>query len=107
MLIGYTVDDINISAGPDTIMAVRVRPWGDTIHTVNVTVDYGSLPSMGVQMAAGDLHVIFAGQVATKGHISICSDTVFAGRSGITRDITKPGIYGGFPARPHMDRKKI
>jgi len=58
VLIGYTVDDINISAGPDTIMAVRVRPWGDTIHTVNVTVDYGSLPSMGVQMAAGDLHDI-------------------------------------------------
>jgi UDP-3-O-[3-hydroxymyristoyl] glucosamine N-acyltransferase len=48
-------------------------------------------------------HVTFAGQVATKGHISICSDTVFAGRSGITRDITKPGIYGGFPARPHME----
>jgi UDP-3-O-[3-hydroxymyristoyl] glucosamine N-acyltransferase len=48
-------------------------------------------------------HVVFAGQVAAKGHISICSDTVFAGRSGITRDITKPGIYGGFPARPHME----
>ena len=48
-------------------------------------------------------HVIFAGQSATKGHISICSDTVFAGRSGITKNITEPGIYGGFPVRPHME----
>lgn len=48
-------------------------------------------------------HVILAGQAAAKGHIKICSNTVFAGRSGITRDITEPGIYGGFPARPHME----
>jgi hypothetical protein len=55
VLIGYTVDDISISPGPETTMAVRIRPWGETIRSVHVTVDYGSLPPMGVKMANGDL----------------------------------------------------
>lgn len=55
VLIGYTVEDIRITPGPDTHLAVRIRPWGETIKKVNITVDYGSLPLMGWQAADKDL----------------------------------------------------
>lgn len=55
VLIGYTVDDIRIDPGADTMLSVQIRPWGDTIRTVSVTVDYGALPELGRQMADEDL----------------------------------------------------
>ena len=55
VLIGYTVEDIRISPGADTALTVRIRPWGDTIRSVRMTVDYGALPEKGRRLADGDL----------------------------------------------------
>ena len=55
VLIGYTVESIAINPGSRTDLDVRIRPWGDTIRKVNLTVDYGALPEMGRQMVDKDL----------------------------------------------------
>lgn len=44
--------------------------------------------------------VTIGGHCGIADHITICDRTRFAGLSGITRDITEPGDYGGFPAMP-------
>lgn len=55
VLIGYTVESIAINPGSRTDLDVRIRPWGDTIRKVNLTVDYGALPEMGRKMVDTDL----------------------------------------------------
>lgn len=55
VLIGYTVDDVQIIPGVDTKLLVRIRPWGETIRHVETTLDYGALPALGCQMAEKDL----------------------------------------------------
>lgn len=51
---------------------------------------------------SGD-NVTFGGQVGTNGHIKIGSHSVFAARSGITKDTPDGVFYAGFPARPHQE----
>ena len=55
VLIGYTVESIQIQPGEDTTLAVQIRPWGETIQSVAMHVDYGALPDMGRRLADGDL----------------------------------------------------
>lgn len=55
VLIGYTVDDISLSPGADTQLDVRIRPWGNTIRTVHVHFNYGSLPALGQELAGHDV----------------------------------------------------
>ena len=47
-----------------------------------------------------------AAQTGMVGHIEICSNTTLAARSGVTKSITKPGIYWGTPAIPFKEEKK-
>ncbi|MCH4179088.1 MAG: hypothetical protein LKF47_04380 [Megasphaera sp.] len=55
VLIGYTVERLTIAAGADTTLQVVIRPWGETIHSADIIVDYGSLPQMGQALANTDL----------------------------------------------------
>jgi len=45
--------------------------------------------------------VIMGAQSGVTGHVSVCDNTMLAGRSGVISDITKPGIYSGFPSMEH------
>jgi UDP-3-O-[3-hydroxymyristoyl] glucosamine N-acyltransferase len=47
--------------------------------------------------------VTFGAQSGVAGHLSIGDNIMFAARSGVTKDITKSGIYAGFPAKPHKE----
>lgn len=38
---------------------------------------------------------LFAGQVGTVGHISICDDVVVRGKAVVSKSIDKPGVYAG------------
>jgi UDP-3-O-[3-hydroxymyristoyl] glucosamine N-acyltransferase len=40
------------------------------------------------------------------GHINITDNVVLTGRAAASNDITKPGIYGGFPLEPHRESVK-
>ena len=55
VLIGYTVEHIELVPGPETMLSVQIRPWGSTIRRVHVRFDYGSLPTLGQEMAGRDL----------------------------------------------------
>lgn len=46
-------------------------------------------------------NVVMGGQSATAGHLSIAPFTTLAARSGVTKSITKGGIYSGFPLMEH------
>jgi UDP-3-O-[3-hydroxymyristoyl] glucosamine N-acyltransferase len=43
-------------------------------------------------------NVIMAGGSGAADHVSICSNARIGGRAGVTRDVTTPGDYLGFPA---------
>ena len=43
---------------------------------------------------------VFGGQVGIKDHVRVCDGVTVASKSGITKDITEPGTYAGFPAEP-------
>lgn len=55
VLIGYTVDDIQIAGNSDAIVDVKIRPWGQTIQSIRVDVDYGALPTLGKNLADTDV----------------------------------------------------
>jgi UDP-3-O-[3-hydroxymyristoyl] glucosamine N-acyltransferase len=43
-------------------------------------------------------YVTLGGRVAIRDHVSIASKVRLAANSSVTKDIQKPGDYGGFPA---------
>jgi UDP-3-O-[3-hydroxymyristoyl] glucosamine N-acyltransferase len=46
-------------------------------------------------------NVVMGGQSATAGHLTIAPFTTLAARSGVTKSITKGGVYSGFPLMEH------
>ena len=52
-------------------------------------------------------YVTLAGQVAIGGHLEICSQVTVLAKSGVTKNITEPGAYIGFPAKPLMEGRRI
>ena len=43
---------------------------------------------------------VIGGQVGIADHVHLCEGVTVASKSGVTKDINKPGIYVGFPAEP-------
>jgi UDP-3-O-[3-hydroxymyristoyl] glucosamine N-acyltransferase len=46
-------------------------------------------------------NVVMGGQSAAAGHLTIAPFTTFAARSGITKSVSKAGVYSGFPLMEH------
>lgn len=46
-------------------------------------------------------NVVMGGQSATAGHLTVAPFTTLAARSGVTKSITKGGVYSGFPLMEH------
>uniref|UniRef100_A0A803NZ18 Reverse transcriptase domain-containing protein n=2 Tax=Cannabis sativa TaxID=3483 RepID=A0A803NZ18_CANSA len=58
-------------------------------------------------VTVGD-YVTMGGRVLVRDHVSIASKVRLAGASCVTKDITEPGDYGGFPAVPiHEWRRQV
>ncbi len=51
--------------------------------------------------------VRMGGQVGSAGHLEIADDVTIIAQSGISKSITKKGIYFGTPAKPRLDAFKI
>jgi len=47
--------------------------------------------------------VIASGSTGFIDHLDICDDAVFVHRAGVTKDVTKPGVYAGMPLQPMAD----
>lgn len=46
-------------------------------------------------------NVVMGGQSATAGHLTVAPFTTLAARSGVTKSITRGGVYSGFPLMEH------
>lgn len=51
-------------------------------------------------------YVTIAAQSGVAGHLSIGDQVVLAGKSGFLKDVQKPGIYLGLPARPIVEEQR-
>jgi UDP-3-O-[3-hydroxymyristoyl] glucosamine N-acyltransferase len=47
------------------------------------------------------------GGVHVSGHLHITDGVTMAGRTGVTKDITEPGMYIGFPHQPYREGAKV
>ena len=54
--------------------------------------------------AAGSVTVeancVIGGQAGIADHVYLCEGVIVASKSGVTKNIFKPGTYAGFPAEP-------
>ncbi|KAL8107805.1 hypothetical protein AgCh_024273 [Apium graveolens] len=81
----YVDEDGNMVKKPQTL---KVRIGNHVEIGANSCIDRGSV---------GD-YVTFGGRVAVRDHVSIVSKVRLAANSCVTKDISVPGDYGGFPA---------
>ncbi len=51
-------------------------------------------------------HFISGGKASVTGHVTITNNVQISGMSGVTKNIDKPGQYGGFPLQPLGDYLK-
>ena len=51
--------------------------------------------------------VTMAGQSATVGHVKLADQVTVTGRGAVTKDLVKPGVYRGTPARPMAEAMKV
>lgn len=52
-------------------------------------------------------HVTIAGQVGIAGHLEISDQVTLLAKAGVTKNITEPGAYTGFPAKPLMEGRRM
>lgn len=52
-------------------------------------------------------HVIIAGQTGIAGHLEIGDQITLMAKSGVTKSLTEPGAYMGFPAKPLMEGRRL
>lgn len=98
-----TLGETRIGAGTKMDSSVHIG------HNVIIGRDCVICGLVGVAGSArlGD-RVILAGQVAVNNHIEVASDVIVGAKGGVTKDLSKPGVYMGFPAVPAQEwRKKI
>lgn len=51
-------------------------------------------------------HVTIAAQVGVAGHLQIADNVVLGARTGVTKTITDPGMYLGFPHQPAAEERR-
>jgi len=52
-------------------------------------------------------YVTMGGQVGVAGHLQIADQVMLFAKSGVTKSLTQPGAYTGFPARPIAEGRKV
>ncbi len=72
----------NVEIGENTIIAAQVGVAG--------SVKIGK-------------NCLFGGQVGVSDHVTIGDNIIVAGQSGVTKNLDKPQLYIGYPARPARD----
>ena len=111
-------DDVEIGANTtidrgalaDTIIGKGVRI--DNLVQIAHNVQIGDHTAIAAQVGIAGSTVVgkrcmFAGQAGIVGHINICDDVIVAGKTVISKHVTKPGFYAGsIPGEPHKDWKR-
>lgn len=75
----------------------------------NIRIGRNTLVTGGL-ITAGSVTIgsncVFGGRTTIKGHLKITDGAHFGGISGITKDVSKPGEYGGLPLQPIGDEMR-
>lgn len=72
----------------------------------NVHIDEGTLFASQACIAGSTYigkRVMSSGQVGVLDHLKVADNVVLVHRSGVTEDITEPGMYAGVPAKPFKE----
>lgn len=75
----------------------------------NVQIGENALITAGFIVAGSTVigrNLMTAGGVHMVGHVKVADNVILTGRAGVTSDISKSGMYGGFPIEPHIDSVK-
>jgi UDP-3-O-[3-hydroxymyristoyl] glucosamine N-acyltransferase len=111
-------DDVEIGANSTvdraTIGVTRIGAGtkiDDQVHVAhNVVIGRNCLLCGQVGIAGsskiGD-NVVMGGQVGINDHVEIGNDIVLGAQAGVFGDLDKPGIYSGYPARPHNEQLRL
>lgn len=108
-------DDVEIGANTtidcgaigDTVIDDGVRI--DNLVMIAHNVHVGAHTAMAAMVAvAGSTTIgkrcLFAGKSGAVGHVSVCDDVVILGKTMVSKDIRKPGVYNAsFPAEPSKE----
>jgi UDP-3-O-[3-hydroxymyristoyl] glucosamine N-acyltransferase len=52
-------------------------------------------------------YVTMGGQVGVAGHLEIADKVMLFAKSGVTKSLTEPGAYTGFPAKPLLEGRRM
>ncbi len=52
-------------------------------------------------------YVVMGGQVGVAGHLEIADQVSVLAKSGITKNLSEPGAYTGYPAKPLMEGRRL
>ncbi|MES2856020.1 MAG: UDP-3-O-(3-hydroxymyristoyl)glucosamine N-acyltransferase [Bdellovibrionota bacterium] len=69
----------------------------------NTSIGKNSVITEGFSVAGSSkigANFVSGGHAGVVGHLEICDGVQIAGLSGVTKTITKPGAYGGYPLQP-------
>jgi UDP-3-O-[3-hydroxymyristoyl] glucosamine N-acyltransferase len=110
-------DDVELGAG----VTVDRGTLGDTrigrgtkvddqvhlAHNVQVGEDCLLVAQVGISGSTrlGD-GVVAGGQAGFAGHLEVCAGAMFGARAGVTRNVTAPGVYSGYPLREHRQWRR-
>lgn len=75
----------------------------------NVRIGENAMITAGFIVAGSTIigrNLMTAGGVHMVGHVKVTDNVILSGRAGVTSNIDKPGMYGGFPIEPHTDSIK-
>lgn len=55
VLVGYTIDGVQIEPGPIAKIQITLLPWGDTVREVDVRVDYSGIAAEAIPLVQADM----------------------------------------------------
>lgn len=111
-------DDVEIGANTTvdraTISETRIRRGAklDNLIQIAHNVEIGENTVMAAQSGiSGSTKIgrqnVIAGQVGITGHIQTADHVIVGAQSGVSKSVTKPGTYFGYPAKNHREALKL
>lgn len=111
-------DDVEIGANSTidraTVSATRIgrgTKIDDQVHVAhNCVIGRNCLLCGQVGIAGSSVigdNVVLAGQAGVSDHVRINDNITVAAQAGVIGDLTEPGVYSGFPARPHSHQLRV
>ncbi|MCD6350698.1 MAG: UDP-3-O-(3-hydroxymyristoyl)glucosamine N-acyltransferase [Armatimonadetes bacterium] len=111
-------DDVEIGANSTvdraTVSATRIgrgTKIDDQVHVAHNCVIGENCVLCGQVGIAGSTTIgnncILGGQAGVNDHVNIGDNITIAAQAGVFGDLTEPGVYSGYPARPHSEQLRV